>query len=63
MCCLVISLKKKRTALHLLLLWFAGASSSDGHRLAVLVEASSAAVDVGVGGGRHWLLPRSDRLG
>lgn len=47
---------------HLLLLWFA-AASPDGHRLAVLVEASSAAVDVGVGGRRHRLLPGPDRLG
>lgn len=48
--------------LHSLLLWLY-ASSPDGHCLAVLVEASSAAVDVGVGGGRHWLLARPDGLG
>lgn len=45
-----------------LLVWFA-AASSDGHRLAVLVEASTTAVDVGVGGRRHRLLSRSDGFG
>lgn len=45
------------------LVWFAAASSPDGHGLTVLVEASPAAVDVGVGGRRHWLLPGPDRLG
>lgn len=45
------------------LVGLAAASSPDGHRLAVLVEASSAAVDVWVGGGRHRLLPGPDRLG
>lgn len=50
---------------NLLLLRLRAASSSDGHRLAVLVEApsSSAAVDVGVGGGGHRLLPGPDGLG
>lgn len=45
------------------LFWLSTASSPDGHRLAVLVEASSAAVDVGVGGRRHRLLPGPDGLG
>lgn len=49
--------------MNLLLLWFCAAPPSDGHRLAVLVEASSAAVDVGVGGRRHRLLPGPDGLG
>lgn len=48
---------------YILLLWLCAASTPDGHRLAVLVEASSAAVDVGVGGRRHWLLPGPDGLG
>lgn len=46
----------------LLLLRLGAASSPDRHRLAVLVEASSAAVDVGVGGRRHRLLPGPDGL-
>lgn len=53
--------------MFLLLVWLGAAAtaapSPDGHRLAVLVEASPAAVDVGVGGGRHRLLPGPDRLG
>lgn len=57
LCCLV------RLQVNILLLWLCAASSPDGHRLAVLVEASSAAVDVGVGGRRHWLLPGPDGLG
>lgn len=47
---------------NVLLLWFCAASPPDGHRLAVLVEAP-AAVDVGVGGRRHRLLPGPDGLG
>lgn len=48
---------------HLLLVRLAAASPPDGHRLAVLVEAPPAAVDVGVSGGRHRLLPRPDGFG
>ena len=50
-------------AVHLLLVWFAAASAPDRHRLAVLVEASSTAVDVGMGGGRHRLLPGPNWFG
>lgn len=55
--------KNLTTTNYLLLVRLAAAPSSDGHRLAVLVEASSTAVNVGVGGGCHWLLPRPDGFG
>lgn len=47
---------------HSLLLRLA-APSPDRHRLAVLVETPSAAVDVGVGGRCHGLLSGSDGFG
>lgn len=54
----------KQTVVYSLLVWLAAAASSpDRHRLAVLVEASSAAVDVRVSGRCHWLLPGPDGFG
>lgn len=53
----------KNLITNYLLLVRLAAAPSDGHRLAVLVEASSTAVNVGVGGGCHWLLPRPDGFG
>lgn len=62
--CLLLRLNDPRLVrLDSLLVRFAAASSPDGHRLAVLVEASPAAVDVGVSGRRHWLLPGPDGFG
>lgn len=61
--CCVRKKKKTNKPNDLLLVRLAAAPSSDGHRLAVLVEASSTAVNVGVGGGCHWLLPRPDGFG
>ena len=49
-------------SLHSLLLCLGG-TTPDGDCLAVLVEAPSSAVDVGVGGGGHRLLARPDGLG
>lgn len=46
-----------------LLFWLAADTSPDGHRLAVLVEASSAAVEVRVSRRCHGLLPRPDGFG
>lgn len=64
-CCVRKNKTKKNltTTNYLLLVRLGAAPSSDGHRLAVLVEASSTAVNVGVGGGCHWLLPRPDGFG